>query len=114
MNLYGEMFFRLNTSDRFYYALPPSEVQDNVKDRAALREFKRRFSRFIANRRQDAPLLSDGDVDSARMHSVLSRYEEGLKQFMVKAHPWVSQVSTHFSSVTDGKDGQQLLSFLPR
>lgn len=111
MRLYGDIFFNISVSGDSFTPLSPAEVQENVQDRAALKEFKTRYSRFIANKRA----LEMGEMArmSERTYRVLSRYQEGLKHFMSKAHPWVAQ-GINRMKIDDEKiaRGRRLLLYL--
>eukprot|EP01041_Mallomonas_annulata_P011008 gene11008-22997_t len=84
MGMFGTVFF-------IYQPLSPAVVQDNMKDRAALRDFKNRFIRASAannNRRSPMPAVITDLPD--RVLRVLDGYEEGLRQLMTSGHPWVN------------------------
>jgi hypothetical protein len=99
-----------------YVPLPPDVVQENLRNRAALKEFKLRFNKIMVTQPPSRPagapgaaangggggVASAGSVAMAgardptaalladmpeRIHDVLGQYTEGLKQIVVKVRP---------------------------
>lgn len=124
-----------------FVPLPPAVVQENLRNRAALKEFKLRFTKIMTNgvqRSASAPpvgsaagrtvpgitsgtassMYSNRDIVALpdmpdRIFDVLAPYAEGLKQIVVKGHPWL--VSGWARRKYDEKvadKGRELLDFL--
>jgi len=103
LSTYGSVFFNTtyanknNVDSISYYPLPSDVVHMNLRNRAALREFKQRYmSRIRQQPKRDSftyPFnidLSNTEVPE-RVMQVLEIYAEGLKQFITKNHPWFVQ-----------------------
>jgi len=106
--------------DAIYCPLSASAVQENLRDRAALREFKQRFQKLAsrsggvggapATGLMSPPFLPDMPE---RMEKVLEPYIDGLKQFAAKKHPWVANGwSKRLFDDKDNRRGAELLEYL--
>jgi exoribonuclease II len=102
MSLYGGLFFNCSISGKSstFTPLSPISVQENLKDRSALSEFKQRYTKSKGaaaipsllkyGRRPTLPTLSaafSGEEVPERITSVLQGYEEGLKHLVYRSHP---------------------------
>lgn len=93
MHSYGQVFFSssggggaASGGGRTYAPLRPSVVQDNLRDRAALREFKNKFVKLSS-----PPALSASATEiPERVTAVLNQYVEGLCQLVARVHPWTA------------------------
>lgn len=101
MSQYGGLFFNCSISGQTstFTPLTPISVQENLKNRAALNEFKQWYTKsksavaipnMKSGRRPAFPSLSAafaGEEIPERITSVLRGYEEGLKQLLYRSHP---------------------------
>ena len=107
-----------------YVPLDASAVQENLRDRAALREFKQRFQK-LASRAGGGPAAAIGGGGGGlvslpflpdmpeRMEKVLEPYINGLKQFAAKKHPWVANGWSKMPfDDEDNRRGAELLEYL--
>ena len=128
--------------------LGSSTVQENMKERAALREFKQRYKKLTEGQSQGssfsrAASSSTGNTGGSssssstsrggnagpyqaltqqgmltpempeRVAQALGKYSEGLKQLVVKKHPWVAKgIARREWDSEAAKRGQELLEFL--
>jgi hypothetical protein len=128
MTLYGTIFFNCSIagSESRFTPLKPIYVQDNLKDRAALSEFKQRYTRsktavlipavLKSGRRSTLSSITaafSGDDMPERVTSVLKGYEEGLKHMIYKSHPWNYQglARMNYNAAALSK-AEELLTFL--
>jgi hypothetical protein len=112
----------LDAAAVIYLPLGASEVQENLRDRAALREFKQRFQKLASKGGAwGGPTAAVGGLVSLpflpdmpeRMEKVLEPYIDGLKQFAAKKHPWVANGwSKRPFDDEDNRRGAELLEYL--
>lgn len=112
----------LDAAAVIYLPLGASEVQENLRDRAALREFKQRFQKLASKGGGwGGPTAAVGGLVSLpflpempeRMEKVLEPYIDGLKQFAAKKHPWVANGwSKRPFDDEDNRRGAELLEYL--
>lgn len=87
----------LDVKEVTYIPLTPNIVQINLRNRAALKEFKMRFMKVMTSQSKKGgrgdnngpyiPVLMPEMPD--RVQDVVGDYSEGLKQIVVRSHPWV-------------------------
>ena len=117
MILYSSLFFERKSGDKLV-PLPPDVVQENLRDREALLEFKSRYTRHIASK-LPPPMAgcAVGSYASDRVARVIESYSEGLRQVVVRAHPWVAQGwarrKVDESAVGRGKELLEFLDLAP-
>jgi hypothetical protein len=115
MNTFGSVFFSMVRSKRDspmseeYVPLRPQTVQENLRDRAALREFKQRFTKIASNKDKASGMPEIPE----RVIRVLESYSEGLKQLVAKCHPWTKNgLNRIHINATEIARGKELLEFL--
>lgn len=121
MFLYSSIFFERNSDDEALAPLPVDVVLENLKDREALSEFKSRYARHVASKTSSPMSLSllatGGSNSSDRVIHVVDSYTEGLRQVVLRAHPWVVQGwarrKVDESAVAKGKELLELLELAP-
>ena len=127
MDGYGKIYFAKQPHQNkgqkptniLYFPLPSLTVEDNLKVRAALREFKQRYIKIMTKS------FSKGSIDGSSSYSssstelpervdrVLQSYSEGLKQLVFKNHPWVVNGMAKIPlNQTELSRGLDLLEFL--
>ena len=116
MERYGHIFFYSSRSGNGSLFRPkaPSTVQANLRDRAALHEFKQWFTKVSTTRaahRSGAPYIYTTVPE--RVRQVLEDYEDGLKQLILGGHPWVSAgIARRQFDKEQIEKGKELLVFL--
>lgn len=119
MTTYGSVFFAAISSNKSllenqYLALRPHVVQANIRDRAALREFKQRFLKISTQKADKNNALPE---IPERVADVLMTYVEGLKQIVAKSHQWTklgwSRVKLNATEVSRGCDLLEFLGLAP-
>lgn len=109
-------FYRQNDRSPVYYPLPAHIVEENLRDRAALREFKQRYIKIMTRSVGRGPAGSSTSAVEEipeRVERVLWSYTEGLKQVVFRNHPWVVSGWTNLSlNYTEMAKGVELLEFL--
>ena len=120
MNLYGTVFFATVSSDKNlslnqYKPLGPQVVQANLRDRAALREFKQRFIKLQSQKSSEKTVALPEIPE--RVADVLMTYVEGLKQIVARSHPWSRngwcRVKLNSTEIARGTDLLQFLGLTP-
>ena len=122
LNNYGKVYFARKTSaingnrnptSFLYFPLPPEVVQDNLRDRAALREFKQRYIKIMTRSVSKSATSSNFFEIPERVNKVLRTYSEGLKQVVFKNHQWVvNGIANITLNSTEIARGCELLEFL--
>ena len=119
MNAYGSVFFSTVSSDKNlsnnqYLPLGPQTVQANLRDRAALREFKQRFVKISTQKSDKMNVLPE---IPDRVSEVLMTYVEGLKQIVARSHPWSQngwcRVKLNPADIARGVDLLEFLGLAP-
>ena len=116
MNTFGTVFFKQvskNSQLTLFQPLPPNVVQENLHDRAALREFKQRYSKLNVGR---SSMMNNNEMNidvPDRILAVIAKYSEGLKQIILKSHPWHAKGLARRKAVPDLiTKGKELLEYL--
>ena len=128
MDGYGKIYFTKQPShskghnkptNAMYSPLPSLTVEDNLKDRAALREFKQRYIKIMTKSYSKVSFDGSSYYPSSpaelpeRVDRVLQSYSEGLKQLVFKNHPWVvNGMAKIVLNQTELSRGLDLLEFL--
>lgn len=111
----------LDVKEVIYIPLTPNIVQINLRNRAALKEFKMRFMKVMTSQSKKGgrgdnngpyiPVLMPEMPD--RVQDVVGDYSEGLKQIVVRSHPWVvaGWSRRNFDAKTAAK-GREFLEYL--
>ncbi len=117
MNTFGTVFFKQvskNNQATLFQPLEPNVVQENLHDRAALREFKQRYSKLNVGR--SSSMMSNNEINidvPDRILAVIAKYSEGLKQIILKSHPWHAKGLARRKMVPDLiNKGKELLEYL--
>jgi hypothetical protein len=102
-----------------YVPLGPQEIQDNLRHRAALKEFKHWYNKASHPRPKkwggsgNSFPPQEPNLPNERVQLALREYVDGLVQLVARGHPWVangwSRRAFDEGSITKGK---QLLEFL--
>lgn len=121
LQLYGKMYFKPKLDqDGVLVPLPSHVVQENIRDRVALQEFRQKMKELMVERGKRDANIEKGAVDSPddskltvspRLASVLSKYIEGLKQVVISSHN-LAQFDSQFLDETELPKGQELLQLL--
>ena len=108
-----------NPISAVYSPLPSQTVEDNLKVRAALREFKQRYIKIMTKSYSKVSFDGSSYYPSSpaelpeRVDRVLQSYSEGLKQLVFKNHPWVvNGLAKIVLNQTELSRGLDLLEFL--
>lgn len=158
MSMYGDVFFEIKDTDKLqegslvhglgmvaiaaaaanknvinvYVPLEKEQVNMNMKDAAALREFRARYKKLIelsavgpsggSRGEGGGPKSSSRSLASAgiimpempeRVAQVLSSYGPGLKQIAIERHPWVNNGWARIQvNQTEADKGRKLLDLL--
>ena len=113
MNTFGTVFFKQvnNNQLALFQPLQPNVVQENLHDRAALREFKQRYSKLNVVR-SNTMSMNEMVIDVPdRILAVIAKYSEGLKQIILKYHPWHALARRKVTPESINK-GKELLEYL--
>jgi hypothetical protein len=109
-----------------YDALPEPVVTENLRVRADLQEFKRRFQQHLTSPwtffneytgRLALPSFSDMLESKNRTAEMLYEYADGLKHLVIKSHPWVmkgwARRECDLNLATQGTKFLEFLSLAP-
>ena len=132
MLIYGSTFFStiytnitmenekcvMKSTPCVFQPLPPHIVDENLKDRLALRELKIRINKVLNNKdtRKKISSMILTDIPD-RIQKSISKYEEGLKQIICKSHPWVTsgiaRIKFNETLIAKSSDFLQFLELAP-